>query len=75
FDPIWFGVVMCINTEIGLVTPPIGLNTFIASSAFHMPIAEILRGVFPYLIVLFIFLVVIIAFPELSLWLPNLMMN
>ncbi|MBN2060067.1 MAG: TRAP transporter large permease [Deltaproteobacteria bacterium] len=74
FDPIWFGVVMVINTEIGLITPPIGLNTFIASSAFHMPIGEILRGVFPYLIILFIFLIVIVAFPELSLWLPRLMM-
>jgi tripartite ATP-independent transporter DctM subunit len=73
FDPIWFGVVVLVNTEIGLITPPIGLNTFITSQVFHIPIFDLLRGVFPFLIVLLIFLALIVAFPELSLWLPSMM--
>jgi len=73
FDPIWFGVVMVVNTEIGLITPPIGLNTFLASQVFEMPIYHVLRGVLPFLILLFVFLAIVIAFPQLSLWLPGLM--
>jgi tripartite ATP-independent transporter DctM subunit len=73
FDPIWFGIVMVVNTEIGLITPPIGLNTFITSQVFKISIFDLLRGVFPFLMILLIFLVITIAFPELSLWLPGLM--
>jgi C4-dicarboxylate transporter DctM subunit len=73
FDPIWFGVVMVVNTEIGLITPPIGLNLFITSQIFGMRITDLMRGTIPFLIVLIVFLAIIIAFPELSLWLPGLM--
>jgi len=73
FDPIWFGVVVVVNTEIGLITPPIGLNLFITSQVFHIPIISLLRGVLPFLIVLIVFLGIVIAFPQLSLWLPSLM--
>jgi TRAP-type C4-dicarboxylate transport system permease large subunit len=73
FDPIWFGVVMVVNTEIGLITPPIGLNTFITSQVFRIPVTEVLHGVYPFLIVLFVFLAIIIAFPDISLWLPSMM--
>lgn len=73
FDPIWFGVVMVVNTEIGLITPPFGLNTFIASQIFRISIIDLLRGVIPFLAVLVVFLGIVIAFPELSLWLPGMM--
>lgn len=73
FDPIWFGVVMVVNTEIGLITPPIGLNTFITSQIFRISIIDLLRGVIPFLAVLVVFLGIVIAFPELSLWLPGMM--
>lgn len=73
FDPIWFGVVMTINLEIGLITPPIGINTFMASQLFKVSISDLLRGVFPFLVALFIFLAIIIAFPEISLWFPSMM--
>jgi C4-dicarboxylate transporter, DctM subunit len=73
FNPVWFGVVMVVNTEIGLITPPIGLNIFIASQVFRISIIDLLRGVAPFLVVLIVFLAIVIAFPQLSLWLPNMM--
>ena len=73
FNPIWFGIVVVVNTEIGLITPPIGLNTFIASQLFKVSVTDLLRGVTPFLIILLIFLAIVIIFPELSLWLPSMM--
>jgi C4-dicarboxylate transporter DctM subunit len=73
FNPVWFGVLMCVNLEIGLITPPIAMNLYLTKSVFNIPISEIIRGVFPYLIVLIIFLGILIAFPQISLWLPGMM--
>jgi TRAP-type C4-dicarboxylate transport system permease large subunit len=73
FDPVWFGVIMCVNLEIGLITPPVAINLFLMKAVFNVPIFTVIRGVFPYLIVLLIFLAVIMAFPALSLWLPSMM--
>lgn len=73
FDPVWFGVLMTVNIEIALITPPDALNLYLMSGAFHEPVAEIIRGIAPFLVVLVIFLGILIAFPQLSLWLPNLM--
>jgi C4-dicarboxylate transporter, DctM subunit len=73
FDPIWFGVVIVINLEIGLITPPIGINTFIASQLFKVSVSDLIRGVFPFLVTLFVFLAIIVAVPELSLWFPSMM--
>jgi tripartite ATP-independent transporter DctM subunit len=71
FDLIWFGIVICINIEIGLLTPPIGLNMFIAKGIFNLPLGEFLRALFPFIYILIFFLVIITAFPVLSLWLVN----
>jgi len=73
FDPVWFGVLMTVNIEIALITPPDALNLYLMSGAFHEPVAEIIRGIAPFLVVLVIFLGILIAFPQLSLWLPNMM--
>ena len=73
FDPVWFGVLVTVNIEIGLITPPVALNLFIASGTFHIPVADVIRGMTPFLVVLLVFLCVLIAFPSISLWLPNLM--
>lgn len=75
FDPLWFGVVFVINAQIGLITPPMGIDLFAIKTIFNIPTGEILRGVTPFLIVELIFLGIIIAFPTLSLWLPNTMMG
>jgi C4-dicarboxylate transporter DctM subunit len=73
FDPLWFGIVLVTNMEIALITPPMGINLFAIRTAFGVPIGELLRGVLPFLLVLIVFLGVVIAFPQLSIWLPGLM--
>lgn len=73
FNPVWFGVLMAVNIEIALITPPVALNLFLMSGTFRVPVVEVIRGVAPYLAVLVLFLGILIAFPELSLWLPGMM--
>jgi len=75
FSPVWFGVVYVVNMEIGLITPPMGLTLFFIRSAFKLPMSALLRGTVPFLIALLIFLAIIVAFPELSLWLTNMMVT
>lgn len=73
FNLVWFGVLVTVNIEIALITPPVGLNLFLVSGTFRMPVGELIRGVAPFLAVLVAFLVILIAFPQLSLWLPAMM--
>jgi tripartite ATP-independent transporter DctM subunit len=75
FDLVWFGVLYVVNMQIGLITPPMGLDLFFVRSAFNIPMGDLLRGVLPFLAMLIVFLVVLIAFPQLSLWLPGMMMG
>ena len=74
-DPIHFGMIIVINMELALLTPPVGLNLFILSSITKAPLAEVIRGITPFAILLLILLIVIMAFPQLSLWLPNLLLG
>ena len=74
-DPIWFGVVFCVNTQIGLITPPMGTDLFAVKTIFNIPTTEILRGVIPFLISEIVFLGIISAFPSISLWLPGMMIG
>ena len=71
YDLIWFGIILCVNIEIGLLTPPIGLNMFIAKGIFNMPLGGFVRALLPFIGVLLLFMAVIIAFPALSTWLPT----
>jgi tripartite ATP-independent transporter DctM subunit len=75
FNPIWFGVLYVVNMQIGLITPPMGLELFLMRTAFDIPLDKLLRGVLPFLIALFIFLAILIAFPQISLWLPSMMVS
>jgi C4-dicarboxylate transporter DctM subunit len=75
FDPIWFGVLFCINTQIGLITPPMGVDLFATKTIFNIPTNQILKGVAPFLGFLLIFLAVCVVWPELSTWLPDLMIG
>lgn len=75
FSLVWFGVLMTVNIEIGLITPPMGLNLFIIKEAFHIPINKLLRAITPFLAVEIFFLFVLVAFPQVSTWLPSLMMG
>ncbi|MGB1026532.1 MAG: TRAP transporter large permease subunit, partial [Rhodospirillaceae bacterium] len=68
FDPIWFGVITVITVELGLITPPVGMNVFVIKSvAPDVPIAEIFKGVVPFVISDFVRLALLILFPWLAL--------
>jgi C4-dicarboxylate transporter DctM subunit len=72
-DPIHLGVVYVVNMEIGLVTPPVGLNLFVASGITGMPLMSVVRASIGWLMILLGFLIVVTYIPEISLWLPNLL--
>ncbi|HDL07902.1 MAG TPA: TRAP transporter large permease [Desulfobacteraceae bacterium] len=74
WDPIWFGVLMVTNINIAVITPPVGLNLYtLASITRDVDMETILKGTMPYVIVEFIGLLILIAIPQISLWLPGLM--
>ena len=76
FDPIWFGIVMTLNLEAGLVTPPVGLNLYIVQGvAPDIPIAKVLKGVIPFILLLFVGIFILCIFPELATWLPSKMIK
>lgn len=71
-DPIVFGVFMTVNLAIGMATPPIGLDIFMASNVSGVPLKEISVKVLPFVAVSVLALMLITLIPEISLWLPNL---
>ena len=74
FNPIWFGILIVRVCEIGLITPPVGLNVYIIRGvAKDVPMQTIFRGIAPFLIADVLHVVLLVAFPQLSLFLPNLM--
>lgn len=73
FDPVWFGIIVTKTVEIGLLTPPLGLNAYVASAQTRVPLGRIFVGLVPFIIVELIILVLLIAFPEITLFLPRLM--
>jgi len=76
YDPIWFGVIVVLNCEIGMITPPVGVNCFVVSGvAPHIPMQKIFKGILPFVIMNFIILLVLIVFPSISLFLPNAMLQ
>ncbi len=74
-DPIHFGVIITINMELGMLTPPVGLNLFVASGITGEPIKEVVKSVLPWFLVMLVGLLLITYIPEISLWLPNRMMG
>jgi C4-dicarboxylate transporter DctM subunit len=70
-DPIHFGIIMVVNMEIGMVTPPVGLNLFVTSGITGMPVLSVVKAAWPWLMILITFLIIITYVPEISLWLPN----
>ena len=76
FDPIWFGVLVVLTLEMGLISPPVGVNVFIVKSvAQHVPLGTIFRGVIPFWLAMIATLILLVAFPQISLILPNTMIN
>jgi len=76
FDLIWFAVILTINMEVGLITPPVGLNLYVLKGvAPQVPLPTVLKGSLPYVLIMFGFMVVLSVFPGLALWLPNTLMG
>ena len=74
YDPIWFGVLVVVVIEIGLVTPPVGLNIFVIRSQVpEIPLSSIYAGIMPFLAAAFVLVVLMLAVPELALWLPGVL--
>ena len=71
--PLWFGVFYILNGEIGLLTPPVGLNLFVIKGVSGMPLSSIIRGTLPFLLIMLFTLVIIYLFPQTALWLPSTM--
>ncbi|MEM7631146.1 MAG: TRAP transporter large permease, partial [Pseudomonadota bacterium] len=74
-DPIHLGIIMVVNMEIGMITPPVGLNLFVTSGVAGMPMMRVVRAALPFLAVLFVFLIMVTYIPAISTWLPTLMMG
>ncbi|XEC93328.1 TRAP transporter large permease [Paenibacillus tarimensis] len=72
-NPIYFAIVMTINMELAMITPPVGLNLFVVSGISKEKLGAVVRGVAPFIALFIIVLVIIIVFPQLSLWLPERM--
>jgi C4-dicarboxylate transporter, DctM subunit len=74
FDPVWFGVLIVMIVQIGLISPPVGMNLFVLNSLLPgVGLGNIFRGCWPFVVVMIFVLGLLIAFPVLSLWLPSLM--
>jgi tripartite ATP-independent transporter DctM subunit len=73
FDPVWFGVIVIVMAEVGLVTPPVGLNVFVVARYAKRPLAEIFGGVWPHVFSHLMLVGVMVAFPSIVLWLPSKM--
>jgi C4-dicarboxylate transporter DctM subunit len=71
-DPIHLGIIMVVNMEIGMVTPPVGLNLFVTSGVTGMNLVQVVRAAMPWLSVLLVFLMLVTYIPSISLFLPNL---
>ncbi len=76
FDPIWFGVVLTINMEVGLITPPVGLNLFVVNAiAPDVPTRTVLWGSVPYVGMMILCIVILCIFPQIATWLPDYLMG
>jgi C4-dicarboxylate transporter DctM subunit len=74
-DPIHLGIIMVVNMEIGMITPPVGLNLFVTSGVAGMPMMAVVRAALPFLAVLFVFLIIVTYVPWISTVLPNAVMG
>jgi C4-dicarboxylate transporter, DctM subunit len=72
FDPIWFGVIIVLVTDIGVITPPVGINVFVIKGVVpEVPIGDIFKGVLPFLIGMILVTILILIFPIIATWLPS----
>jgi tripartite ATP-independent transporter DctM subunit len=76
FDPVWFGVILTLNMELGLITPPVGLNLFVINGIVpDVPLTTILKGALPFMLLMVLQILILCLFPGLATWLPDLLMG
>jgi C4-dicarboxylate transporter, DctM subunit len=75
YDPIWFGILICVTLMIGGIIPPVAIYVFILGNITGIPFKTIYRGVVPFLSALVLALIILFVFPQIATWLPNLMMG
>jgi tripartite ATP-independent transporter DctM subunit len=74
FDPVWFGIIVVMVVELGLITPPIGMNVFVIKGiAKDVPLEDIFRGVTPFVVAQILLIAILVMFPPIALWLPSTM--
>ncbi|HKJ97860.1 MAG TPA: TRAP transporter large permease subunit, partial [Desulfotignum sp.] len=79
YDPIWFGIIIVMVTEMGVITPPVGINVYVVYGVAknvlnqEVPLEKIFKGIFPFLIAVIIGVLILIIFPKIIMFLPDLM--
>jgi len=78
YDPIWFGVIIVMVTEMGVITPPVGINVYVVYGVAEsviggVPLESIFKGILPFLLAVIVGLIILVLFPQIILFLPNLM--
>jgi TRAP-type C4-dicarboxylate transport system permease large subunit len=75
YDPVWLGIIVTIAVEIGMITPPVGLNLFVLKGIVpkEVTMTDIMAGAVPFILVMLLGLLVIVLFPQIALWLPQMM--
>jgi C4-dicarboxylate transporter DctM subunit len=71
-DPIHLGIIMVVNMELGMITPPVGLNLYVASGLARMGLTDVTKAAAPWILVVTVVLMIVTYVPAISLWLPNL---
>jgi tripartite ATP-independent transporter DctM subunit len=75
YDPIWFGVIISVVTMIGIILPPVAINAFVVAGVTGTPLSTIYKGIYPFLIGMTVCLIILLLFPQISLWLPQTVMR
>ncbi len=76
YDPIWFGIIMVLVLEMGLISPPVGLNVFVVKGvAPHVPLGQVYRGIMPFWLAMAVCVALLVMFPQIALFLPDTMMG
>ena len=69
-DPVWFGIIVVLFIEMGQITPPIGINLFVIQSISRGKLSDVVMGTLPFHLLMFVLLLMLVAWPEIALWLP-----
>ena len=74
-DPIHLGIIMVVNMEIGMITPPVGLNLFVTAGVARMSVTGVVKAALPWVAIMFLFLIIVTYVPSVSTWLPTTVMG